>query len=138
MIDEYVKRWIIKAMEDFNIARHELSFPENEICTGPVCFHCQQVAEKMLKAYLVSREVDFGRTYDLEALLKLCSEQDSQFRMLTLGNLTDFAVEIRYPEEFYIPSVDEARECFKLASMIKDFVLKKLQVREEDLREGEK
>lgn len=134
MIDEYTKQWIVKAMEDYKIAEHELSFPENEISTGPVCFHCQQVVEKMLKAYLVSKQVDFGKTHDLEALLELCAEQDSEFKYLPLGNLTDYAVEVRYPEEFYVPSVEDAQECFKLASEIKDFVLKKLGIEENEIK----
>jgi HEPN domain-containing protein len=134
MIEEYIKQWVVKAMEDYKIAKHELSFPENEISTGPVCFHCQQVVEKMLKAYLVSKNIDFRKTHNLETLLKLCSEQDSQFKSLTLGNLTDYAIEVRYPEDFYIPSVKEARECFKLASEIKDFVLGKLGIKENEVK----
>jgi len=134
MIDEYVKKWIIKALEDFKIAKHELSFPEEETSTGPVCFHCQQVVEKLLKAYLVLKGVDFGRTHDLEVLLKLCSEQDSEFMNLDIGHLTDYAVEVRYPEEFYIPSVEEAKECFEIASNIKDFIFKKLKISEDNLK----
>jgi len=88
MIEEYIKRWVIKAMEDFRIAKHELDFPEKEISTGPVCFHCQQVVEKLLKAYLVLRNVDFGRTHNLEFLLKLCSKEDQDFEKLDVGNLT--------------------------------------------------
>ncbi|MGB9772528.1 MAG: HEPN domain-containing protein [Bacteroidota bacterium] len=134
MIDKEIKNWAIKAMEDFNIAKHELTFPENEISTGPVCFHRQQVVEEMLKAYLVSKKVDFGKAHDLETLLKLCSEQDSEFKNLTIGNLTDYAVEVRYPEEFYIPSVDEAKECFELALKAKDFVLKKVELKENKVK----
>lgn len=135
MIDEQVKNWIIKAMEDFNIAKHELTFPENEISTGPVCFHCQQVVEKLLKAYLVSKNIDdFGKTHDLEGLIKLCSKQDTEFKNLNVGNLTDYAVEVRYPEEFYIPSIEEAKECFEIATKIKGFIFKKLQIVEEDLK----
>jgi len=37
-----------------------------------------------------------------------------------------FAVEIRYPDEFYMPSVAEAKECFSIASKDKDFLLKKI------------
>ncbi|OGL39502.1 MAG: DNA-binding protein, partial [Candidatus Schekmanbacteria bacterium GWA2_38_11] len=101
---EEVKRWLIKAIEDFNIAKHELTFPKKEISTGPVCFHAQQLVEKLFKAYLVLNKIDFGKTHDLEHLLKLCSELDSEFKDLDVGNLTNYAVEVRYPDEFYIPS----------------------------------
>jgi len=44
---------------------------EEEIVTDAVCFHCQQAVEKLLKAYLISKNVEFGRIHDLETLLKL-------------------------------------------------------------------
>lgn len=30
MIDDYIKRWLIKAMEDFNVARHELNLSDDD------------------------------------------------------------------------------------------------------------
>jgi HEPN domain-containing protein len=133
MIDEYLRKWIIKAMEDFRVAKHELSLSEDEIATGAVCFHSQQLVEKLLKAYLISKNVDFERTHDLKFLLELCVRQDNDFKGLKVGNLTSYAVEIRYPDEFYIPSVDEGKTCFEIASRIKDFVFKKLGLSDSDL-----
>lgn len=43
------------------------------------------------------------------------------------------SVEIRYTDNFYIPSVDEARECFEIASTAKDFILSKLDVKEDEI-----
>jgi HEPN domain-containing protein len=134
MIDEGIKKWLLKAIEDYSIARHELSFPEKEVSTGPVCFHCQQVAEKLLKAFLISKNIDFGKTHSLEHLLELCLEQDSEFKGLNIGNLTFYAVEVRYPDEFYIPTIEETKECFEIAKNVKKFVLGKLGIREEDIR----
>ncbi len=129
-MDEYIERWLIKAMEDYRVAEHELNLPDDEVATGAVCFHCQQFAEKLLKMYLIHRNVDFGRTHDLKFLLDLCSQQDSEFKSLNVGNLTFYAVEVRYPDEFYVPTINEARECFKIILEIKDFVFEKLGIRE--------
>jgi HEPN domain-containing protein len=63
-MDEYLRNWIKKALDDFKIAKHELSFPAEEIATGPVCFHSQQMVEKLLKAYLIFKETDFERSHD--------------------------------------------------------------------------
>ncbi len=71
----------------------------------------------------------------MELLLKLCSEQDLEFKGLYIGNLSDYAVEVRYPETFYIPTFEEAKECFEIASKVKDFIFKKLKIKEEELRE---
>lgn len=40
---------------------------------------------------------------------------------------------MRYPDEFYTPSLDEAKECVKIARKVKEFVLKKLEVKEDEL-----
>jgi HEPN domain-containing protein len=134
MIDEDIKKWIAKALGDFKVAKHELDLPEAEMVTDAVCFHCQQAVEKLLKAYLIFKNVDFERIHQLELLLELCSEQDNEFKELYLGDLSGYAVEIRYPETFYIPSAEEAKECFEIASKVKEFVLKKLEIKEEDLK----
>lgn len=133
MISENGRKWVAKALEDYRTAKHELSFPENEISTGPVCFHCQQLVEKLLKACLVSKNVEFEKTHDLEHLLDLCAKQDPDFAKLYAGNLTFYAVEVRYPDEFYIPSVEEARDCFAIATKIKDFILKKLGIENDEI-----
>ena len=124
---EKANLWIVKALEDLKVAEHEMRLEEKEIVTSAVCFHCQQFVEKVLKAFLVAQGVDFPRTHNLEILLKLCSEQDPEFKELDVGNLTYYAVEARYPDEFSEPSIEEAKECFKIAKHIEEFVLGKLQ-----------
>ncbi len=134
MIDEKVKKWIIKAFEDYRTIENEFKLSEEEIVTSSVCFHAQQFVEKILKAYLYSKGVDFGKTHNLELLLKLCTREDEDFQSLDVGNLSDYGVEVRYPDEFYIPTIEEAKECFKRAEHVKDFVLNKLKVNEKDAR----
>lgn len=81
------------------------------------------------------------KIHDMEAILNLCIEQDREFENLDKENISSlslFAVEVRYPEEFYIPTLDEVKEYFDIALKVKDFVFKKLEIREEDLVENEK
>ncbi len=127
MIDDYTKKWVIKAINDFKISEHELKQPEKEMVTDAICFHCQQAVEKLIKAYLASKNIDFGKTHNLEFLLELCIRQDPVFKNLSVGNLSFYTVEIRYPDEFYMPSVAEAKECFNIASKAKEFLLNKLE-----------
>ena len=128
MNDDYVKKWIMKAINDINISKHELVQPESEMVTDAICFHCQQSVEKFLKAYLVLKNIDIGKTHNLEFLLELCKKQDLDFGKIDVGNLSFYAVAVRYPDEFYMPTVQEARECFKIASAVRDFVLRKLEL----------
>jgi len=133
-IDERVKKWIIKAMEDYKTVENEFKLSEEEIVTSSVCFHCQQFVEKMLKAFLTSKGVDFGRTHNLEFLIKLCSDIDTEFKELDVGNLTDYAVEVRYADEFYIPTLEEAKRAFEIAKKAKEFIFRKMKIKEDELR----
>lgn len=134
MIDENLRRWLIKAFEDYRTIKNEFRLPEEEIVTSAVCFHAQQFVEKILKAYLYSKNIEFGRTHNLEFLLELCSQVDKDFSSLEIGELSDYATEIRYPNNFYIPSIEEAKECFKIVERVKEFVLKKLEINEGEIR----
>ncbi|HRZ79594.1 MAG TPA: HEPN domain-containing protein [bacterium] len=127
MTDPEVKKWLDKAGEDMRIIAHELVLSDEEIVTSAVCFHAQQAAEKYLKAFLTYKNADFGKTHVLEMLQELCSRYDNDFIKIDTGNLTDYAVQLRYPDYYYIPSADEARSAGKLADAIRKFVLKKLK-----------
>ncbi|MBI4334181.1 MAG: HEPN domain-containing protein [Chloroflexi bacterium] len=122
-MDETVRRWLIKAVEDIRTIEHEMKLPEGEVVTSAVCFHAQQAVEKLLKGFLVSRKVEFGRTYNLSLLVNLCAKQDEDFRDLDVGRLSFYGVEVRYPDEFYVPSFREAQVCSKIAADVKQFVL---------------
>lgn len=132
---EYVLRWCIKAESDLK-AVSQLLKAENPP-TDIICFHCQQAVEKYLKAFLTHHNIQVKRTHDIEFLLDLCAEQDKEFLNLLekekAAQLTEFAVEVRYPEEFYIPTLDEAKEYFSIALKIKEFVSQKLGIREGNL-----
>lgn len=64
-----------------------------------ICFHCQQAAEKFLKALLQELGLAIPRTHALEDLLTLLTPYHPDLRPLLRGLLflTSFAVEIRYP-----------------------------------------
>ncbi|NPU99937.1 MAG: HEPN domain-containing protein [Brevinematales bacterium] len=37
--------------------------------------------------------------------------------------MTEYAVEARYPDDYFIPSADEANEAYRTALKVRDFVL---------------
>ncbi|MCP5054230.1 MAG: HEPN domain-containing protein, partial [bacterium] len=69
-------------------------------------------------------------------LLNLCANTDNDFSDLDVGNLTFYAVEVRYPDDFYIPTIDEAKECARIANEVMEFVYKKLNVDVNQLKAG--
>lgn len=71
----------------------------NESFHDELCFHCQQSAEKYLKALLEELGLIIPKTHNLDDLHGLLSPHHPALRSLRRGLifLTDFAVETRYP-----------------------------------------
>jgi HEPN domain-containing protein len=71
-----------------------------------VCFHIQQGAEKLLKAALTARNLEYPFTHDLRELLDLARKHYPEFEPFrdTLPEYTEFAVVLRYDD---IPWIDE-------------------------------
>ena len=62
-------RWLRYAEEDLITAETLLRQPH--VPPRQACWHAQQSAEKALKAVLISLEIDFPRTHDLNILRNL-------------------------------------------------------------------
>ena len=120
-----IKRWLQKADNDLKTAI--IMNKEKDPPTDVVCFHCQQCAEKCLKAYLVSVEHDFPKTHDLEHLISLCVIHDKTFKEIEEHAIaiTDYAVETRYVDEWREISQEESIRAIDRAQKIKDFVAAK-------------
>jgi len=120
----YIRQWIAKAADDLIVIEKLTQF--EVIATSAVCFHCQQVVEKYLKAYLIAQGVEIRKTHNIEFLLAECEEFDSDFSAIDPKDLNDFGVDIRYPGDFYSPSIDETLDHKQIALEIKMLVEKKL------------
>jgi HEPN domain-containing protein len=92
-------RWVDKAESDMKGVR-QLGGRRPQL-NDLMCFHCQQAAEKYLKALLQEQGVPVPRTHDLGDLLDLLLPYDAALRPLRRGLvfLTQFAVDYRYPGE---------------------------------------
>ncbi len=123
---ELISNWLDKADKDLLSVEHELSF--SDVVTETVCFHCQQAAEKHLKAYLVFLDIPFTKTHEIGELITKCESGDKEISLLKeeADKLTDYAVEIRYPDDWFEPSLTDAKEAFKIAKRIKEFVEKRM------------
>jgi HEPN domain-containing protein len=126
--EKTAKRWIFLAEGDLKTAEDELS--TTEPFTNTICFHSQQCVEKYLKAYLSFVGKPFRKTHDISELIELCKEVDEEFEILyslNAAKLTRYAVDIRYPDEFYIPSIEEAKEALEIAKKVRNFIIRKLK-----------
>jgi len=128
MNEKRVKEWIILAEGDLKTAKDEFS-AQNPF-TNTICFHFQQCVEKYLKAYLTFFGKPFRKTHDLTELINQCVEVDTDFKILfemNVDRLTQYAIDLRYPEEFYFPDITEAKESIEIAEKVKSFVIDKLK-----------
>ena len=115
---QLARQWLAKARSDLLDVDNNLK--AKEIPFDMVCFHCQQAAEKLLKAFLVGNGESFPYTHDLMLLLEhiLPLEPDSESLRDTLALLLPYAVEVRYPDEGGNPTEQDAKEAREAAGKI--------------------
>ena len=123
---ELVRQWLERAWIDLRSAQVDLR--AEPAITEDACFHCEQVAEKALKAFLVYHGVEFEPTHQVERLIKQCAGIEPRFVELheTADRLTDYAVRFRYPYPGPSPDVDQARRALAVARQGWDFVVVRL------------
>lgn len=130
-LKKLIQQWHIKAENDLITAMNE--FKAEETITDSICFHSQQSVEKYLKSYLIAQQQPIRNTHNITEILRLCIKIDEDFRELNFATvLTNYAVEIQYPDDFYIPDIDEAKEAYEMALKVKEFVVSKIQLIEND------
>lgn len=127
-LKEYVQLWLDKANNDLKNAEIILTAQVELPPLDTVCFHCQQAAEKYIKAFLVYHGKQFPFSHNLADLVAVCMQVDEAFATIQrkAETLTPFAVEIRYPDDFYMPTIQEATEAYAIAAEIRDFILARL------------
>jgi len=118
------KKWLKLVEDDIKSAKGLLKIEIFSTAT----YHCQQAAEKALKAYLAFEKHRIIKTHDLMKLILLCSNFDKTFDQLydDAAHLNPFATKFRYPTEFDIPNLEDTRIAIKHAQKIVDHVLKKI------------
>ncbi len=127
MNEDVVKKWIMKADNDLKTGKDEQA--SIVPATDMVCFHMQQCVEKYLKAFLIFHGREISKTHNITFLVRQCMEIDAAFGNLPeddLERLTDYAVEARYPDDFYMPSSSEAGKAIEIAEFVRRFVREKL------------
>lgn len=124
MNPENPQDWLIKADRDLALIRDILhksaSYPDL------ICYHCQQAAEKYLKALLLHHGQSVKRTHDLEELLDLIVpfeksiDADIYNKALIIKN---YAIHTRYPTPFADPSEADVLEAVASAEFFRRFAV---------------
>ncbi len=124
--EQYAREWLQYAENDLAAAR--FLFGMKPLPPEIICFHCQQAAEKALKAYLAYHGTNVPKTHDLTNLNELCAvhEKDIESLVEQCIALNDYAVEIRYPDESPIKERD-AHQALKDADIVFNYIRERLK-----------
>ena len=121
-------RWLRFSAEDLDVA--------NRLLTGcpavprHVCWLAQQSAEKALKAALVLEEVEFPFSHDLDALRNLLPDGWLiRADIPDLAELTEWAVETRYPGEWPEATEEEATRAESQARAVHNSIVAEFERR---------
>jgi len=75
---ELVRDWLTRASHDLAAARALSALDQPLLDTA--IYHCQQAAEKTVKAWLQFRDDPFPKTHDIEDLVQQAAKLDADFR----------------------------------------------------------
>ena len=121
-----VALWIRYAREDLVAAEAMVGHPD--VAPRHACFLAQQAAEKALKAVLVFSQIDFAFRHDLDALRNLVpSGWQLKGNHPDLADLTDWAVESRYPAEQPEATETDARDAARQARAVVESIERDLR-----------
>jgi len=123
---EFTREWSRRAENDYRTASH-LFESGGEYAYG-VTFHAQQTAEKYIKAFLVWHQIEFKKTHDIVLLLELAVSVASELSKVLADapELTPYGVEYRYPGDYPDVTEVEAEKAFRLATLVRDEIRKRL------------
>lgn len=122
-MEQEIKSWLRLAETDLSVAQHlfQSYYPQPyEI----ICYHCQQSAEKAIKAIIIANGAKGGlpKLHDLSFLLnqiKNAVKIDEKYYDYA-DTLTPYGVAVRYPNELCLEK-RHAKEALQIAGEILDW-----------------
>lgn len=115
------RAWLRKAEQD--LAAAEVLVVSDEPVAEVAAFHCQQAAEKAVKAIILRHDKPVERTHDLLYLHEILAdlEPDADRIEEALGHLDPYAVEVRYPSEELELTQEETETALRHAETVVGF-----------------
>jgi len=119
--------WLQRARSDLQLGRAGLR--TKGVLPEDACFHAQQCAEKALKALLLHLKVAFPKTHTIEVLLDLLKAQEVSIPngVDEAFELSEYAVQTRYPGEWEPVTKAEARRALEQAGLVLAWVESQLE-----------
>lgn len=120
------RAWLTRAAGDLRAA--QILLDAEPPLAADAAFHCQQAAEKALKAFLSWHGRTFRKTHNLGELslpvLELAPNLEQVLR--DASGLTEYAWKFRYPGELEEPTLEECEEAITQARAVYDSIIAEL------------
>ena len=122
----YIEEWLNFAKEDLDTAKTLLN--SEYLFNRSICYHCQQSAEKDLKAYIIYLDLPLNKTHNLIKLVDQISELDKEIIHLqkAVEVLTDYIVTARYPDDSELITDEESKLAFNESEKINNYIKTKI------------
>ena len=122
-----VSEWLEIAYDDYDTAQYLYDNKYNKPLEI-ICYHCQQSAEKSLKAYLCSRGIEVPKTHEVGLLCHRCAEFNDSFSEFfeDCDEIEIYATLTRYPSRIDIED-SHAQKALQQAQSIYTFVSELIQ-----------
>jgi HEPN domain-containing protein len=122
---ERYKSWIDRAKSSYELSRATI---HNNIYFEDLCYQAQQAAEKALKGLLIYYGVEPELTHNIGVLLnELEKFTEIAENIKDAMNLTNYAVQTRYPGGYDAITKEEYENAVKIAKACLDWVEKKTE-----------
>lgn len=123
---DVVLGWLEHARSDLQLGR--VALHTQGVLPEDACFHAQQCAEKALKGLLIYLSIAFPHTHALEVLLDLLkvNNLDIPHNVDEADELSQYAVQTRYPGEWEPVTKSEARKALERAAIVLAWVESKI------------
>ena len=122
----YIEEWLSFAKEDLDTAKALLS--GEYLFNRSICYHCQQSAEKDLKAYIIYLDLPLSKTHNLIKLVDQIKDLDNE--VIGLQNdvavLTDYIVTARYPDDSEPITDEESKLALEVTERINNYIKSKI------------
>jgi len=124
---EDYQKWLKRAKSNLKIAKVP---KDDDIVYEDLCFEAQQCAEKSLKALLIVHNEEITKTHSFgELIAKLEKYMEVPKEIRQVGELSDYAVQTRYPGDYTEIREEEYTKAIELAERIYLWAVKVSSVR---------
>jgi len=121
-----VEDWLIRSRS--NLCRAQSGQISDEILFEDLCFDCQQSVEKALKGLLIAFDSEAPRTHIISRLIECLANVGLTIpeKVIHASELTEFAVQTRYPGIYEPVTEEEYYESLEVAEFVYSWVLSEL------------